>query len=96
MCETLKRLWVQVKNGKSGFTFGRIVLIANGWALNIDQVNKLNIDTVNQVGGYGITHAARLERVNGDVFATEDADSILKNIFIFFRLHGDCGPHLFN
>ena len=71
------------KNGKSGFTFGRIVLIANGWALNIDQVNKLNIDTLNQVGGYGITHAARLERVNGDVFTTEDADSILKNIFYF-------------
>lgn len=65
---------------------GRFVLEENGWKLTVDKVdNHIALyKSLNVLGGYAITHIAKLERINGNPFNAEQTSSLLEDMSYFF------------
>ncbi len=65
---------------------GRFVLEENGWKLTVDKVdNYIELyNSLEVLGGYAITHVAKLERTNGNTFNAEEASSLLEDMSYFF------------
>lgn len=65
---------------------GRVIFEAEGWKVTLDSAEDLRktTDRLRVVGGYGITHVGKLERLNGESFSTEEADDMLEALFFLF------------
>jgi hypothetical protein len=69
---------------------GRVLLDAEGWRVTIDEneFSKSRLDFVKEKGSYAITHAARIERVDGSPFTSEmlEEQLLVLHIFLSFAL----------
>ena len=64
----------------------RIVLEANGWKTTLDLIAgaRDNIKRLKETGGFAITHAGRVERVDGTTFSISEAQDAISFLHVFF------------
>lgn len=64
---------------------GRIVLEYCDWKITIDDTptTRDSFTELSKVGGYGVTHAGRLEQQNGTSFTSNQAQEQLRNLLYF-------------
>ena len=69
---------------------GRIILKAGGWSITIAATDKTDslVKSLQQQGGYVITHMGKIEREDGSVFSTEQVEHLLSCVrqFLSFAL----------
>jgi hypothetical protein len=77
---------------------GRIEISGEGWRVTIDR--RVDFDetvaVLKRVGGYAVTHVARLEREDGSWFSRDQAREMLDGLYWFcsFVRASACGPLL--
>lgn len=64
---------------------GRIACEASGWRIAIDSLSlaRARGRRLAAIGGFGITHAGRLERIDGSAFGADDATDLLEKVSFF-------------
>lgn len=69
-----------IKQGSGFFLTQRVVFEAEGWKITIDQLKttKKNVESLEEQGGYAITHVGRLEQSNGTTFQADEARNFLE------------------
>ena len=74
-----------VKNQRS--FIDRLVLQSSEWRITIDstEVTKANIEALEDVGGYALTHVGLVERLDGQVFTSAELQQILNDLGLFLR-----------
>ena len=62
----------------------RLIIESTEWRITIDSTNNESINSLEDNGGYAITHMGRLERIDGCNFSSQDAEEILLGLNYFF------------
>lgn len=88
-----------IKLGKRGARrIGTVHLEASPWKTEITEAHNLRDveQQLRQEGGYTITHAGVVQRIDGRTFSAEEADSLLDvlRLFLSFARGGFCCPIL--
>lgn len=75
-----------VTRGGQSLYRDRVVFMSTIWKLTIDTVDEQNkfIESLRDLGGYGITHVARLEKTDGNTTTAKEIERVISNLFWYF------------
>lgn len=82
----LENVWGSAVRYANTMMAARQVFLFQDWRLTLDPIPELGdrIKDLKKLGGYALTHTARLERIDGKSFRRKQVTTVLQRLHLFF------------
>lgn len=78
--------FISKQKNEKNVSCNREVLIFQNWKITIESLpgTKKRTEVVKKLGGYAVTHVGKIEKFDGSLYNTNEAEKILEALYYFF------------